>query len=84
MAESISSDRPGLDWISPVSYTHLVGSDFLFDTYYIPSAREDYTNLRSLRLSFQEGDLPCLAAGLQVMAINPNSKHIDEAIALLQ
>ena len=57
---------------------------FLFWNDYIPSVRETHDRVRALRLSFRENDAPCYAVGYIVMAINPNSKHIDEAIALTE
>lgn len=58
--------------------------EFLFCCDYSPSVRRYGENVRALRLSFKEGEGPCWATGVLVMAINPNSKHIDEAVELIK
>ena len=58
--------------------------EFLFCCNYFPSVNKYWTDVRSLQLSFKEGEAPCWATGILVMAINPGSKHIDEAIELVK
>ena len=59
----------------------------LFCNDYVPNANfcaPDVDEQRALRLSFREGESPCLAVGLMVMAINPNTAHANEAMELIK
>lgn len=58
--------------------------EYLFCCSYYPSVNKYGSNARSLQLSFKEGEGPCWATGVLVMAINPGSKHIDEAMELVR
>ena len=58
--------------------------EYLFCCSYYPSVRRYGGNIRALQLSFREKETPCWAAGVLVMAINPGSKHIDEAMELIK
>lgn len=58
--------------------------EYLFCCSYYPSVRRYGGSIRALQLPFREGEAPCWAAGVLVMAINPDSKHIDEAMELIK
>lgn len=55
---------------------------YLFDTSYAPDVQDDHMDVRLLKLAFKEGGATYVPIGLEVMAINPNSKHVDEVIEL--
>ena len=58
--------------------------EFLFYCNYFPSVKAFGGNTHALQLSFREEEGPCWAAGMLVMAINPGSKCIDEAVELIK
>lgn len=59
-------------------------SYYLFSSAYVPTVRTGYGNIRSLRLSFKEGDEAYCGVGMFVIAINPNTQNLEEAIELMQ
>lgn len=58
--------------------------EFLFCCTYYPSVNEFGGNTHALQLSFREGEGPCWATGMLVIAINPESRCIDEAAELVK
>lgn len=55
----------------------------VFSGVYASSVRDDYSNVRSLSLSMT-GDDTLLATGLYVMAVNPNSPRIEQALDVMR
>ena len=56
----------------------------LFESGYVPTVSESWMNKRGLPLAFKEGETPCWPVDVLLLAINPESKHKEEALELIK
>lgn len=82
-----------VDWDDQDSVDELFSRDGLFDIYDMLSLRnrwsyyadvEDYDTTSPLPLTLTADAPLCLAANVQVMFVNPRSKHLDAAVQYLE